>query len=171
MRAYFFGNFMLSSIQQGIQAAHAATEMSVRYLDKLDDQDDYATELFRDWAHVHKTMVLCNGGEQLRLEAFEEFLKRMYLPHMGGYDKALPWATFREDHSLGGCIGSIGIVVPYYVVKLSEELRNSTLKLTVTGHNEDIFIYYDENNVLQEVELTGFEMDLAGKLCFIRHAI
>ena len=31
MRAYFFGNMYLSSIQQGIQAAHCLGEMFLKY--------------------------------------------------------------------------------------------------------------------------------------------
>jgi len=59
MRAYFFGNMYLSSIQQGIQAAHVVTEMFTKY---PIDHECIKFDDLNDWANNHKTMILLNGG-------------------------------------------------------------------------------------------------------------
>ena len=46
MRAYFWGNMYLSSIQQGIQAAHVVTEMFAKYV----DNEFRAERDLREWA-------------------------------------------------------------------------------------------------------------------------
>jgi peptidyl-tRNA hydrolase len=57
MRAYIFGNMYLSSIQQGIQAAHVITDMFVKH-----KRANKKRKMLHDWATHDKTMVLLNGG-------------------------------------------------------------------------------------------------------------
>ena len=67
-RCFTFGNFMLSSIQQGIQASHAITEMFVKY-----KKDSVQKETLYDWAEWHKTMVCKNGGDADGIRGIYEF--------------------------------------------------------------------------------------------------
>jgi len=62
MRAYYWGNMYLSSIQQGIQALHCTSEMFLKYL----PHTERAGPLY-DWAKNHKTSILLNGGDQAAL--------------------------------------------------------------------------------------------------------
>lgn len=59
-RLYVFGNFYLSSIQQGVQAAH----MAVRLLRKYNGigSQSLAARRLREWADEDETMILLNGG-------------------------------------------------------------------------------------------------------------
>lgn len=50
---YYLTMYNLSPIQQGIQCLHATVEYQIRY--GLD-------ELYKDWALMHKTVVILNGG-------------------------------------------------------------------------------------------------------------
>ena len=83
MRAYYFGNFYLSSIQQGIQAGHVTHELFVKYPDRHipASQGDRLWE----WAEHHKTMILLNGGMASRLMDTEHFLK--------DEDNPYPWTS------------------------------------------------------------------------------
>lgn len=87
----------MSSIQQGIQAAHAQMEMFVKYQQPedltlgVDEQVmlmENQTMLF-DWAENHKTMICLNAGDHnglVRAQAVMEMI-----------DNRLPWASFYEE--------------------------------------------------------------------------
>jgi len=77
MRAYFLNNMYLSSIQNGIQAAHAIHTMMVKY-------DRAASPQLWDWAENHQTMIVLSGGMTEHLETA--------LPYVEA--SGLPWATF-----------------------------------------------------------------------------
>jgi hypothetical protein len=101
MRAYFFGNMYLSSIQQGIQAAHVLGEMFIKYT----QPDDMETEMLHEWAKNHKTMILLNGGYSESIRDLYEFLKSSENPY--------PFADFHEGQdALDGALTSVGIVLP-----------------------------------------------------------
>jgi len=114
MRCYHFGNMYLSSIQQGIQAAHAQMELFIKYnpgkqktLSK--DPNDVlfynAVKTLYEWATVDKTMICLNGGDNKELLAIEKFLQNELNPY--------PWATFTEStESLGGLLTNIAIILP-----------------------------------------------------------
>jgi hypothetical protein len=115
MRAYFFGNMYLSSIQQGIQAAHVVTHMFRDYR-----QASKRRKMLYEWANKHKTMVLLNGGghrDLLNLVAFLDVKQNPY-----------PWAMFAEDEeSLNLTITSVGVILPeqvYEAAKLIREDKN-----------------------------------------------
>jgi len=60
MRAYFWTNFMLSSIQHGIQAQHCTAEMFVDFVGMEGFEKE--EEVLFDWARNHKTTIIKNGG-------------------------------------------------------------------------------------------------------------
>ena len=130
MRLYTFGNYYMSSIQQGIQAAHVVSELFVKYQDTgintIVDYDPTVHEMeyqdkvdtLYDWAYNHKTMVCLNGGNLQGLEDILTLLKDV--------QNNLPWATFYEDEiSLGGILTNVGIIIPEYVYESAYKVRNT----------------------------------------------
>lgn len=112
MRAYFFGNMYLSSIQQGIQAAHATAEMFVKY----DNTGSPEYSILDTWARDHKTMVLLNGGFAQELHNLVAFF--------GQKDNPFPWAFFRESlEALDSALTTVGIVLPEEIYNASKALR------------------------------------------------
>lgn len=114
MRYYGFGNYYLSSIQQGIQAAHCVADMFVEYggLYPLSDN----TAMLFNWARLHKTMVLLNGGNSEDLKYLHDEFEENF--------NTFAWGTFREDtQSLNGAWTHVGIIVPELVYELGTYLR------------------------------------------------
>lgn len=100
MRAYFFGNMYLSSIQQGIQAAHVVHDMFVTY----QVESERKQKLF-NWATNHKTMILLNAGYSSEIFALSAFFRTE--------DNPYPWSNFYEDpDALNSAITSVGIILP-----------------------------------------------------------
>ncbi len=113
MRAYYFGNFYLSSIQQGIQALHVTTEMYNKYpnLD-LDGFD------LREWAEKHKTVILLNGGMAFDLRYLVTLFDTKHNPYC--------WSYFcEEEAALEGSITSVGIVLPEKIYAGAAILREN----------------------------------------------
>jgi hypothetical protein len=99
MRFYAVGNQYLSSIQQGIQAAHCLGELVKKY--GSDNKD------ISSWLHSHKTIICLNGGNNARLGEFFDFLLA------GRHKNTYPYAFFTEDEqSLGGLLTCVGVLVP-----------------------------------------------------------
>jgi len=104
LRLYTFVNFYLSSIQAGIQSAHVAHELFVKY--KYDF--DTSTRLY-DWAENHKTMIVLNGGMNSDIIALNTFFE--YNAQLLSFPA--PWTAFSEDRmSLGGIMTAVGVVLP-----------------------------------------------------------
>jgi len=118
MRAYFFGNMYLSSIQQGIQAAHVMSEMFPKYEPCSGGQyDSEEHEMLSDWAMYHKTMILLNGGYMETIVELRDFIR--------SGNHSYPWAEFHEgEDALGGILTSIGIILPEKIYQLSAVIRN-----------------------------------------------
>ena len=111
MRAYYFGNMYLSSIQQGIQAAHATHELFNKY-----GASEKAETLF-NWSQNHKTMILLNGGYSENLRALIALFDTQENPY--------PWAHFNEgEDSLDGALTSVGIVLPEKIYVTAAAMRN-----------------------------------------------
>ncbi|TAN25290.1 MAG: hypothetical protein EPN31_15635 [Castellaniella sp.] len=129
MRAYFFGNMYLSSIQQGIQGEHAMTAMFVKYR----HQKDHLDTLY-EWAENHKTSIYLNGGyadNLLRVHNEIDDIERHlaehlvadpdYLKSIGlSSDFSLDESIFRLSHSLfheeqaslNGALTSVAVILP-----------------------------------------------------------
>ena len=113
MRAYFFGNMYLSSIQQGIQAQHCTAELFLKYL----PHTDAAGPLY-NWAKNHKTSILLNGGNCYELSEIFEMLDHS--------DNPYPWAMFQEStEALSRALTCVGIILPNEVYVGAEELRRA----------------------------------------------
>lgn len=147
-RCYHFGNMYLSSIQHGIQAAHAQMELFVAY-DKhvaktIDcesanvDEVDYAakTTMLYDWATNHKTTICLNGGYLSNMKSI--------LLHLTHDDNPFPFASFREsDEAMGGMLTNIAIVLPQYIYETASWLRGRGNQLVT--YDGDPNFYYPES--------------------------
>lgn len=107
LRCYTFTLYQLSSIQQGIQAGHAAVELTRR-----------GHDLTMNWAKNHKTMVLLNGGDLTELNELVFF--------MCNNDNPYPWAAFYESvESLAGILTSVAIILPKRIFLTAEAVRKN----------------------------------------------
>lgn len=114
MRAYFFGNMYLSSIQQGIQSAHVLAEMYNKYVFPDGCQEYFILE---NWAKEHKTMVLLNAGYSEEIHSLVSFFDTK--------DNPLPWAKFHEGKdALDGALTCVGIILPEEFYEGAKELKN-----------------------------------------------
>lgn len=116
MRAYFFGNMYLSSIQQGIQTAHVTAEMFCKYPNTEWTASGSPNQHLHSWANDHKTMILLNGGYLETMEDLWRFFDKDENPY--------PYAKFHEGlDSLGGVLTSVGIVLPEKIYLTAAAIR------------------------------------------------
>ena len=116
MRAYFFTNMYLSSIQQGIQPAHVIGEMSVKYYAAMDGGDETGTPFYQ-WADSHKTMICLNGGFSDNLRELVRMFEKKGNPY--------PWAYFNEGKdALDGALTCVGIILPPKIYETAAHLRS-----------------------------------------------
>jgi hypothetical protein len=124
MRAYFFTNMYLSSIQNGIQPQHCTSELFVKYDDY--GETAYASNVLFDWAKNHKTTIVVNGGYSSTLR---ELIARFDSQH-----NPYPWAYFVEDEDAigplnptvdkrAGALTCVGIVLPEKIYETARAIR------------------------------------------------
>ena len=168
MRAYFFGNMYLSSIQQGIQAGHVISEMFCEYDNPSHNE---ASNTLRTWADDHKTMILLNGGYLETMEDLWRFFEN--------YKNPYPIAKFHEGlDSLGGVLTSVGIVLPEKIYLIAAAIRrdrpkrgeNSIAdwitqdeKFTVYASNSYGFVFENDESH-RTLHFTKWEFDLMNRL-------
>ena len=100
MRFYTFINAYLSQIQQGIQTAHILGEMVSR-----ETNDGVHINAMADFLKNHKTIIVCNGGNNERLRELIEVFSDNRNPYQ--------WDVFHEDAgSLDGALTGVGILLP-----------------------------------------------------------
>ena len=152
MRAYFFGNYYLSSIQQGIQAAHCVADMFVKYGNIHTSPQQF--NLF-EWAEKHKTMVLLNGGNQSSIIDLAKFFDAPENP--------FPWAPFNEDfQSLNNCVTTVGIIIPERIYEASSLLRARKMIIIRTEGEPSSIIKSD--GIEFDWEFSEWELQLIEKL-------
>lgn len=114
MRFYGFGNYYLSSLQQGLQAGHAAVDLYVKY--HLAEQQNSQQVMYADWAANHKTMVLLNGGNSADLQDLFNFLNTDENPY--------PFVKFHEDEvSLNNALTYVGMILPPKIYDTAARIR------------------------------------------------
>lgn len=130
MRAYFFGNLYLSSIQQGIQAGHCIADMFVRYDDQITPGPQ--NNMLFEWAKNYKTMILLNGGYDSTIRDLTQFFEDLQNPY--------PWVDFFEsDEAMNGMQTTVGIVLPeriYEAAAMVRKCRGGWDELTQYLHND-----------------------------------
>lgn len=116
MRYYSFTNFMLSSIQQGIQPAHCIADTFIKYADESRQR-----AVLLDWATNHKTMICLNGGNAAGIREIYAQLEQY------GEALHLPYCKFHEDEqSLDATMTCCGIVVPEYLYESAAIIRGAS---------------------------------------------
>lgn len=125
MRAYFFTNMYLSSIQQGIQPLHVVGDMFVKYneMNRLaasyqgSEPTTMQWDILMRWAREHKTVICLNAGYS---QEIHDLVKILESP-----DNPFPWAYFNEGNdALDGALTSVGIILPEEVYGLAAGLRD-----------------------------------------------
>ncbi len=147
MRAYFFGNMYLSSIQQGIQSAHVLTNMFIRY-----ETDSWKNTMLFKWANEHKTMILLNGGYSDNIRDLAAFFGE------GADQNKYPWDIFNEGlDALDGALTCTGIILPPRIYEGAALTRNNTegyqtaLKYNKALNIDEVYCEYND----WEIELMG----------------
>ena len=120
MRFYAFGNYYLSSLQQGLQAGHCIGDLSVQSVNLETKTITEKGMIYFTWANLHKVMVLLKGGNSQSLaEIYQRFQK---FEQEGMH---LPYVKFHEDEqSLGGALTDVGIIVEAKYYETAYALRN-----------------------------------------------
>lgn len=114
LRAYFFNNMYLSSIQAGIQSQHTTAEMFVKYL----PFDHKCSDTLYDWAIHYKTTIVLNGGMQSELQEILSLLQEKNNPY--------PFAFFKEaEYSLNGALTNVGIILPERIYHYSKHYKKA----------------------------------------------
>lgn len=129
-RCYHFGNFYLSSIQQGIQSAHGQTELFNKYCPHIynDNQveDTPAIDMLFTWSNLHKTMICLNGGDNTTLTEIRDNICVAENPY--------PHSVFYEsDLSLGGILTNVVVVLPARIYETAEKIRSRKYILNDNG--------------------------------------
>lgn len=120
MRLYSFVNYYLSPLQHGLQTAHCVSDMAAMVAsisaDNPASRNFAIREAYDAWARSHKTIIICNGGNQAMLE--DLFLRLVEF----SVQFSLPLVKFYEDEqSLNNALTSVAIIVPekFYDVKFN----------------------------------------------------
>ena len=140
LRCYTFSDFMLSSIQQGIQSGHAAVELFNKYLISEGWQNGYA-EVVQDWAANHKTMICCNGGRYEDVCGWLSFFDQ----GVDSGDNTFPFVGFVEEEGQGGNLTSVAAILP-------ERIFNGVQALREQKWNDNYVVVYD--HLLEETRIT-----------------
>ena len=153
-RIYHFSNMYLSSIQQGIQSAHAQTEMFLKYssdelINNLNNIDENIAEMFWEWASEHKTIICLNGGMDINLREIKQLMSQPENPY--------PWSYFNEaKEAMNGMLTNVAIVLPSRIYDTAADIRfrkyhfeDNTLVCTETGWGSEKFTYFE----IQLIEL------------------
>jgi len=140
LRCYTFSDFMLSSIQQGIQSGHAAVELFNKYLIEEGWQNGYA-EVVQDWAANHKTMVCLNGGTYADVCDWLNFFENGLVDHENDF----PFVGFEEEEAQGGNLTSVAVILPERIFEGAKALREHKW-------NDSYVLVYD--HLLKETRIT-----------------
>lgn len=118
MRAYYWGNLYMSSIQQGIQSLHCTGELFIKY----HPQGSFTVEAVKasadlyDWAENHKTVIVLNAGEMKALEKVRKLFDDPENPYA--------WASWNEsEESLAGALTSVGVILPERIYIGAREMK------------------------------------------------
>jgi hypothetical protein len=103
-RGYFLtNNIYMSSLQAGLQTAHAVAELYEKYQFRSSPEPTFLHE----WAQFHKTIIILNGGNHGDLLDLYGVLEPL------AEKLNLPVAKFHEDErSLNGACTCVGIILP-----------------------------------------------------------
>lgn len=145
-RIYHFGNMYLSSIQQSIQAAHAQTEMALKYA----PEDTKISCIWYQWARNNKTMICLNAGYNSNLVQIKSLFEQTNNPY--------PFSHFYEsEEALAGILTNVCIVLPEKIFKTANLLRRNLLVIDkdiedIKNKDKDFLLLPVYNENIKEVE-------------------
>ena len=156
-RFYAFGNFYLSSIQQGIQSAHALGEMFLKYKN--------GDPTLISWVQKHKTMILKNGG------AHDDLYDICQMFHVEG--NKYPWAQFNEEEgTLRNSLTSVAIILPNRIYDIGPRLNRDYRKQNGVTHLYDgVTGKHTYTKDGEDYCFNDFEIDMINLLMKSRNAI
>ena len=167
LRCYTFTNFMLSSIQQGIQSGHASMELVNKYMINDDPWGvDGAMDMVANWIANHKTIVCLNGGNAAGIREWKGFFDSGVQSGQNVY----PYAGFFEDEqSLDGALTSVAVILPARIYETAALLRRARYddKINVVWdyvRHELRVAWTDEKGTIRSKVFTQWERDLMEKL-------
>lgn len=141
LRCYTFTDFMLSSIQQGIQSGHASMELVNKYLIEEGWQNGYAEQV-ADWVQNYKTIMCMNGGDyQSVVEWLQFFEDGLVLQHQNDF----PFTGFTEEARQGGNLTGVAVVLP-------ERIFNGVTAIRDAKWNDEYVVVWD--HLLEELRIT-----------------
>ena len=140
LRCYTFGDFMYSSIQQGIQAGHAAVELFNKYLIEQGWQNGYA-EVVQDWAANYKTMICLNAGRYQEVCDWLCFFEDGFVDG----ENSFPFTGFEEEEAQGGRLTTVAVILPERIFNGAQALRDAKW-------NDNYVVVYD--HLLEETRIT-----------------
>lgn len=113
-RGYVFVNTALSSIQKGVQGAHAVAELFVHYHDLIPNIE--GADALYAWGSYDKTLIFLDGGFHGSLnenyQIFSSLCDKLQLPH----------ALFQEDEGTLNCATTaFAGIVPSTVFDITDE--------------------------------------------------
>ena len=116
MRAYFWGNIYMASIQQGIQSLHCISEMYIKYPEQEAMGGSAQSIMLREWGYSYKTVIILNAGEMSALEKVEEL--------MASDENPYAWTSWRESkEAINGALTSVGIILPERIYIGAREMK------------------------------------------------
>jgi hypothetical protein len=169
MRAYFFANSALSGIQKGLQVAHCVAEMARLAATETDwckhgatavmDKRMAPNKMYADWASLHKTIVVLDGGFHANLreicnffDPFEyegEWPEGSILPQ-----NTFPWASFTEDvETMNRMMTCVGIILPERIYEAASAVRERRIDIDHPHFSLHVELEETEEYTKWEVEL------------------
>jgi hypothetical protein len=122
-------------------------------------QQDYtcpADQMFYDWALHHKTIIICNGGNQKELHELFDLL-------FCNENNPFPYTCFNEDEqSLNKCLTCVGVVLPERIYEAMAEIRRGNARLEEDDEGE--FWLDSATGRLTTDVYTPWEVQLINKL-------
>ena len=149
----------MSSIQQGIQAAHAQMEMFVKYptmnmeIGTPEDPDGDKAFQLNKWAIEHKTMICLNGGMDTNLQDIKRLMAQPENPY--------PWSSFNESgEAMNYMLTNVAIVLPERIYETASRVRSKEYII-----DADKRVFNEETGWSDgEEPLTQFDIDLINLL-------
>lgn len=154
LRVYHFGNMYLSSIQQGIQSAHAQMELFLKYNPISEQPVDKIGQVF-DWASKHKTMICLNAGYASSLFELKSLLESEENP--------FAWSYFVEsEEALQGVLTNICVILPERIYGRRERVRKGETMLYNNIEYKPCDVLYMNGQPTSEVvySFSNFEIEL-----------
>jgi len=160
LRCYTWTDFMLSSIQQGIQSGHASMELVSKYMLVTGWQNGMA-EYVGEWAQEHKTIICYNGG------AYADVCETLRFFDVD--ENPYPFAGFTEEDVQGGNLTSVAVILPARIFNTAPMLRRAKYvdDISVTWDHllEELRVgWVDEDGKQQTATFNAWERELMRKL-------